>query len=934
MIVAMLAAPGTGRAAPWVSTGGPIGGLGYDVRIHPLDKQTMFVTDNYAGVIKSTDGGKSWRPSNSGITVRGGPTGDSYTIFSLTIDPNDPRIVWAGTNGGNGAFGIFRSADGGESWSLRNTGITDGGFGIVFRGFTVQPGNSGVVYAQAELPTPVQGREFNRTLGRVYKSTNGGDSWSLLWSGDDLARHLIVDPSNPSILYLSTGIFDREASNSNCALGATGAGGVGVLKSTDGGTSWKPLNTGLGDLYVGALRMHPSDHQILFAATGNNACSRGPITGVTSGLYRTTNGAASWDKVVSDDILTTVTFSPSSPGVIYAGSARAFYRSADGGTTWRSFSKPSGGEWGPPGIRAGVPIDATVDPDDPNVLFANNYGGGVFASTDGARSWKVWSRGYSGAEVHALAVPETRPSTVYAIGRSGPFVSPNHGLDWLGIGNGDATFPEWNSVAVQPGSPDVVLISDEHQGWLLRSTNGGSDFKGVLHQGQSDASTATRRQGFKAIAFAPSTPSLVFAAMAKDRGTIDSSTPVGPVFFRSADGGLTFVSPGAGLDGKNVHRLVVDRTNAQVLWAATSGGVYKSVDAGTTWMLLGLAGQNVVAVAVNPSDAKAMIASVKNVGIFTSADGGASWPGGPYNAGVSNPNPAVLALIFEPTGGAIYAADFYSGVYRSTDGGHNWVGFPDAPMSGLSMRAVKDLVLGGSVLYAATQGGGVFRAGGPAVVPTPADGDFGSVLAGASSGARPFMLYNTGPATRALTARTIAGPDGADFQLRGDTCPAALAPRATCAFEIVFTPTAPGLRTAVLNVASDDPFGTVYPVALHGLGGQPPPDAAAPPDAAIDAPVATASPDAAAIEAPLDGGAADRPMPSGTPDADAPSRPPADAAATADAPVTQPGPGPTPKMPAKGGGGCTLGADSWPPGGWWLLVASGALVLGGRRRRR
>src|SRR5688572_33215880 len=90
---------GAAVAAPWVSTGGPVGGLGYDVRIHPTSKQTMFVTDNYAGVIKSTDGGKTWQPSNAGITVRGGPTGDAFAIFSLTIDPNDPNVLWAGTNG-------------------------------------------------------------------------------------------------------------------------------------------------------------------------------------------------------------------------------------------------------------------------------------------------------------------------------------------------------------------------------------------------------------------------------------------------------------------------------------------------------------------------------------------------------------------------------------------------------------------------------------------------------------------------------------------------------------------------------------------------------------------------------------------------------------------------------------------------------------------
>jgi photosystem II stability/assembly factor-like uncharacterized protein len=140
-----------------------------------------------------------------------------------------------------------------------------------------------VVYAQAELPTAAHGREFNMVQGRVYKTADGGGSWSLIWSGDNLARYVIIAPSDPSsnTLYLSTGIFDREAYNSGCGTLGTpgsdgrypGAGGVGVLKSADGGAHWAPVNTGLTDLYVGSLRMHPANSQVLFAATGNNACS-------------------------------------------------------------------------------------------------------------------------------------------------------------------------------------------------------------------------------------------------------------------------------------------------------------------------------------------------------------------------------------------------------------------------------------------------------------------------------------------------------------------------------------------------------------------------------------------------------------------------------------------------------------------------------------
>jgi len=826
LVAAVLASVAHSQIGPapsaWVSTGGPVGGLGYDVRIHPATKDVMFVTDNNAGVIRSTNAGRTWRPSNQGITVRGGPTGDAYAIFSLTIDPNDPAILWAGTNGDNRNFGIFKSTDGGATWALRSSGITDGGYGIVFRGFTIQPGNSSVVYAQAELPTAANGREFNKVQGRVYRTTDGGTSWSLVWSGDNLARYLIIDPQDAATLYLSTGIFDREANGSSCASGVAGAGGVGVLKSTDGGATWSPTNAGLTDLYVGSLRMHPTNRLVLLAATGNNACSGLYEGGLVSGLFRTTNGGASWSKVISDDIMTAVAFSPSSPDVVYAGSARAFYRSGDGGATWTRHSKPSDAEWGPPGVRAGVPIDVVVDPDDPNALYANNYGGGVFRSTDGAVTWEVWSQGYSGADVHAVVVPDTAPASVLAIGRSGPFKSTNYGVDWTGIGNGAANFPEWYAVAVQPGHPEVVLVSDEHQGCILRSTDGGASFVQILRHPSANAAAEATRQGFKALAFAPSDPSVVYAGLAKHRGTIDTSAPVGDVLYKSVDGGATFTAPTTALNGLDVYRLLVDPANAAAVWAATSGGLFRTVNGGVSWTKLASLGTKVIAAVAVDASGSAVVASEKDVGIWISDDGGATWPGGPYNTGL-RPSPAVLALSFGPgEAGTIYAADFYSGVYRSSDGGRSWSGFPDEAMSGLAVRAVKDLAVAGGVVYAATQGGGVFRLGGPAIVPSAMAADFTAAAVGASA-SRTLTLHNTGPSARNVSAKTLGGTHPGDFAVQNDGCAGSIAGSSSCRFDVVFSPSAGGVRTATVNVASDDPFAPSQVIALSGTGIAPPP---------------------------------------------------------------------------------------------------------------
>jgi hypothetical protein len=143
--------PSSAHASPlagqeWVRLGGPLGGLGYDIRVRPDDPDVMYVTDANAGIHISTDDGQTWFPSNEGITARAGDSGTLIPAFCLTIDPNDYDTVWAGMQS---AGQIYRSTDGGRTWERRDEGIVEGQ-GLSFRGITVEPGNSDVVYAAGE----------------------------------------------------------------------------------------------------------------------------------------------------------------------------------------------------------------------------------------------------------------------------------------------------------------------------------------------------------------------------------------------------------------------------------------------------------------------------------------------------------------------------------------------------------------------------------------------------------------------------------------------------------------------------------------------------------------------------------------------------------------------------------------------------------------
>lgn len=718
----------------WVKTGGPSGGLGYDVRIDHTDKSIMFVTDNPSGINKSTDGGNSWIQSNQGITTRTGPSLDGIPIFSLTIDPGNPNVVWSGTQDSKG---IYKSTDGGEIWVKKDKGITEENE-ISFRNFGIHPDHSNIVFAGAEINTGELGIEFAKTKGKIYKTEDGGENWSSVWEGDSLVRFILFDYNDPNILYASTGIFDREAYDEE---------GVGILKSTDSGATWIPINTGIpnrdGNRFVGFLDMHPADPRILFAASGNNAKGDG-------GLFRTVDGGQNWENVLSDDVFTVVTFSSFNPNVIYAGSASAFYRSDDGGDHWTKFFKESEGSWGPPGIRAGVPISAVVDPDDPLTVFVNNYGGGNFKSTDGGENWIDASKGYTGAHLHDIAMDPNHPATVYTIGRSGPFRSYNGGVDWEGMEKMPAASPEWDAVAVNPDNSMEVLISNEFEGGILKSTDGGNNWKVVFqHPEITESDPKHSRHGFKAIAYAPSDPSIVYAGMRKGRRTIDGDFPPEASFgmYTSTDGAETWVEINNGLQTTyiNIHCIAVHPTNAQVAYIGTwRDGIFKTSDGGKNWVLKsnGLISSDVRSLAIDPQDPNTIYAGLgEGAGVYKTTNGGEIWeemntglrivcppqllPIGKVNQGMSLEEPpkravgadyytvpwtSVWDIVIDPTDSqTVYAADHHSGVYLSTDGGTNWDPIDEA----LTTKAVTAMAISsdGNVLYAATEGGGVFRIG-------------------------------------------------------------------------------------------------------------------------------------------------------------------------------------------------------------------------------
>lgn len=699
----------------WEKTGGPIGGLGYNIKIHPTNNQIIYITDALSGIHKSTDGGENWVQKNNGITSRNGNSNDAIPVFTVAIDQNNPTTIWAGTQYDSG---IYKSTDSANNWIKKTNGITE--TNIVFREISVINGDSNTIYASGEIPTGNQGNEFEKVKGVIYKTTDGGENWSKIWEGDSLARWLCIG-QNPVNLVSSTGIFDREAANTS---------GVGIVKSTDGGANWVQSNSGItGSLFIGGMS-DASTAGLLYIATGNNA-EVNYNTPIKGGVFKTTNGGINWTQVISstdvilpgytEDVFNAVKIAPSNNSIVYAASSYAFYKSINGGSTWSGYrggTLNSPTPWGPDGIRAGVPIEITIDKTNPDILFAANYGGGIFKSIDGAKTWQVLGNGYTGATIHKVATDPQNPSNYINIGRSGPFKSTDKGVNYSGLYFGQASgIAEWYSAVIHPTNSNTMFITDEHEGNILKSTNGGNDWTIKFNHPIAEASTFSKRHGAKEIIISKSNPNVMYAGFASQNFYSDPENSTFPTSFgvyKSTNGGENWFQ--SGLTGMtttnlNVTALTVNSTNENSVYAGLRGdGLFHSTDGGVNWTNIGtgIGDQTILSIALADNNS-IIYAGTKSKGVYKSTDNGNNWTQTLSESNVSTdfPTKLITALAVNPTNkNNIVAGDIHTGIYMTTDGGNNWA----QTNTGLSNKSITSLSFSsdGKTLFAGTKGQGIF----------------------------------------------------------------------------------------------------------------------------------------------------------------------------------------------------------------------------------
>jgi photosystem II stability/assembly factor-like uncharacterized protein len=333
-----------------------------DIAVHPEDNSFWYIAVGSGGVWKTENSGTTWQPVFD--------TQESYSIGCVTIDPNHPEIVWVGTgenvSGRHVGFGdgIYKSLNQGRTWT--NMGLTESEH---ISKIVIDPTDYKVVYVAAEGPLWSSGGERG-----LYKTVDGGETWSLSLeiSPDTGVTDVVRDPENPDILYAAA--YQRRRS---VAAFMAGGPESGIYKTTDGGESWKELKVGLpqGDMGRIGLAVSPFDPRVVYATIEASEKERGfyrsddrgeswekrsnYISGGTGPHYYQEIYADphEFDRVYQMDVWTHVTddggktwgrlnevhkhsdnhalaFVPDDPDFLLAGNDGGLYQSWDRGQTW------------------------------------------------------------------------------------------------------------------------------------------------------------------------------------------------------------------------------------------------------------------------------------------------------------------------------------------------------------------------------------------------------------------------------------------------------------------------------------------------------------------------------------------------------------------------------------------------------------------------
>src|SRR6266852_4566753 len=631
---------------------------------------TVYVGAASGGVWKSVNGGTTFKPGFDKQPVQ--------AIGAITVDPKNAKVVWVGTgeawtrNSVSIGDGIYKSGDGGDNWT--NLGLKESEH---IAKILVDPSETNTVYVC------VPGKLWSDSDERgVYKTTDGGKTWTKVLKGANLSTGcsmMSMDPSHPKTLYAGMWDFRRRGwTFRSGGDSATAPSGSGMFKSTDGGATWSELTaasaSGLPPKPWGrvAVSVAPSKPDVVYAFI--------EAVPPQNGLYRSENGGKTWQMLDrSQNMLwrpfyfANLIVDPRDPDRVYKTDGGLIV-STDGG---KSFSGISGG-------AHGDFHDVWVDPNDTDHLITGDDGG-LWFSYDAGNKW-VKNENLPVSQFYHVSVDMERPYNVYGgLQDNSSWVGPseypggitNH--QWENMYGGDGFW-----MFADPTDPDYLYAEAQggYIGRVNRKTHESRSIQPLPHYQE------------KKLRFNWNTPIHISATQ---KGTIYIGAQV---LFRSKDFGQTW------------ERISPDLTtnDPQKQKQEQSGGI--TVDNSAAEMHT-----TIYAIAESPRDGQVIWAGTDDGNLQVTRDGGKTWTnvvgniqGLPKNAWVSS----VEAGHFDA--GTVYATfdahtfgDMRPYAYKSTDFGATWSALvaSDAPVRGYAHVVKEDLlVLGTDVgLWVSLDGG-------------------------------------------------------------------------------------------------------------------------------------------------------------------------------------------------------------------------------------
>ncbi len=616
---------------------------------------TVFIGAASGGVWKSVNGGTTFKPVFDKQPVQ--------SIGAVTIDPKNPKTVWVGTgeswtrNSVSIGDGVYKSVDGGESWTNTGLGNTERIVKIL-----VDPTKTDTVYACAP------GKLWSDSEDRgVYRTTDGGKTWTKVLKGGNLSTGcsmISMDRQNPSTLF--AGMWDFRRKGWTFRSGGDSAdvpSASGLLKSTDGGTTW----TDLDEKSAKGLPSKPWGRVAVSVAPGKANVVYAFIEAAIpkNGLYRSDDGGATWQAMDRSQFMVWRPFyfaslivDPKDENKLYKPDL-TLIASTDGG---KSFSTVGGG-------AHGDFHDVWIDPDNTDHLIAGDDGG-VWYSYDGANTW--WkAENLPISQFYHVSVDMDMPYNVYG--------GLQDNSSWVGASAypGGIANAQWENMY---GGDGFWMFADTSDPTYIYAEAQGGNI-GRVNRKTHESRDIQPLPGYKEgkLRYNWNTP---IHLSPTQKGTVY----IGAQFlFRTRDHGQTWQRISPDLTTKDPEKQKQEQ----------SGGV--TIDNSSAEMH-----ETIYAIAESPKDPNLIWAGTDDGNLQISRDAGKTWknvvgnvPGLPKNAWVSS----IEAGHFDA--GTAFATfdlhtfgDMKAYVYRTTDFGKSWTALApaDGAMKGYAHVVKEDLV--------------------------------------------------------------------------------------------------------------------------------------------------------------------------------------------------------------------------------------------------